>query len=188
MTPRTRAVVTIWPNNPTGAVFPERALRDVNALCRDRASITSAMKYDVLPTDRCVVSPGSFADAEGHTTPVRCRRPWDGRLAHWLHVPPAAGRRGRKYGYGAHLPAGHLSGDAAAAMEPVLSTAVSTSRRSPRRDIVLAELHRSAISGSAGRRRFIAASREREPIHAGGRAADSRVQSGGDSGDGVRPG
>src|SRR6185436_2322487 len=36
ITPRTRAVVTISPNNPTGAVFPEPVLRDVNALCRDR--------------------------------------------------------------------------------------------------------------------------------------------------------
>ena len=33
---RTRAVVTISPNNPTGAVYPESALRDVNALCRKR--------------------------------------------------------------------------------------------------------------------------------------------------------
>jgi aspartate/methionine/tyrosine aminotransferase len=33
LTPRTRAVVTISPNNPTGAVYPERALREVNALC-----------------------------------------------------------------------------------------------------------------------------------------------------------
>jgi aspartate/methionine/tyrosine aminotransferase len=36
MTDRTRAVVTISPNNPTGAVYPEAALRDVNAICRDR--------------------------------------------------------------------------------------------------------------------------------------------------------
>jgi aspartate/methionine/tyrosine aminotransferase len=33
ITPRTRAVVTISPNNPTGAVYPEAALRAVNALC-----------------------------------------------------------------------------------------------------------------------------------------------------------
>ena len=36
ITPRTRAVVTVSPNNPTGAVYPEAALRAVNALCRDR--------------------------------------------------------------------------------------------------------------------------------------------------------
>lgn len=33
LTPRTRAVVTISPNNPTGAVYPETAIREVNALC-----------------------------------------------------------------------------------------------------------------------------------------------------------
>lgn len=33
---RTRAVVTISPNNPTGAVYPEAALREVNELCRQR--------------------------------------------------------------------------------------------------------------------------------------------------------
>ena len=36
ITPRTRAVVTVSPNNPTGAVYPEPALRAVNALCRSR--------------------------------------------------------------------------------------------------------------------------------------------------------
>ena len=34
--PRTRAVVTISPNNPTGAVYPEPVLRRINTLCRDR--------------------------------------------------------------------------------------------------------------------------------------------------------
>ncbi len=33
---RTRAIVTISPNNPTGAVYPESALREVNELCRQR--------------------------------------------------------------------------------------------------------------------------------------------------------
>lgn len=36
ITPRTRAIVTVSPNNPTGAVYPEDALRAVGALCRDR--------------------------------------------------------------------------------------------------------------------------------------------------------
>lgn len=36
ITPRTRAVVTVSPNNPTGAVYPEATLRAINALCRDR--------------------------------------------------------------------------------------------------------------------------------------------------------
>lgn len=33
ITPRTRAIVTVSPNNPTGAVYPEAALRAVNHLC-----------------------------------------------------------------------------------------------------------------------------------------------------------
>jgi aspartate/methionine/tyrosine aminotransferase len=36
ITPRTRAVVTISPNNPSGAVYPESALRQVNRLCAER--------------------------------------------------------------------------------------------------------------------------------------------------------
>jgi aspartate/methionine/tyrosine aminotransferase len=36
ITPLTRAVVTVSPNNPTGAVYPEAALRAVNDLCRAR--------------------------------------------------------------------------------------------------------------------------------------------------------
>src|SRR5437899_3157809 len=35
ITDRTRAVVTISPNNPSGAVFSETALREVHALCGD---------------------------------------------------------------------------------------------------------------------------------------------------------
>jgi aspartate/methionine/tyrosine aminotransferase len=36
ITPRTRAIVTVSPNNPTGAVYPEAALRAVNQLCAAR--------------------------------------------------------------------------------------------------------------------------------------------------------
>ena len=35
ITPRTRAIVTVSPNNPTGAVYPESDLRAVNALCSE---------------------------------------------------------------------------------------------------------------------------------------------------------
>ena len=34
VTPKTRAVVTISPNNPSGAVYGEEALREVNEMCR----------------------------------------------------------------------------------------------------------------------------------------------------------
>jgi aspartate/methionine/tyrosine aminotransferase len=36
ITPKTKAIVTISPNNPTGAVYPETDLRAVNALCAER--------------------------------------------------------------------------------------------------------------------------------------------------------
>ena len=36
VTSRTRAIVTVSPNNPSGAVYPADALRDVNALCAGR--------------------------------------------------------------------------------------------------------------------------------------------------------
>ena len=36
VTPRTRAIVTVSPNNPTGAVYDEASLRAVNELCRER--------------------------------------------------------------------------------------------------------------------------------------------------------
>ena len=35
ITPKTRAIVTMSPNNPSGAVYPDAALRAVNALCRE---------------------------------------------------------------------------------------------------------------------------------------------------------
>jgi len=35
ITPRTRAIVTVSPNNPTGAVYSQAALREVNQICRD---------------------------------------------------------------------------------------------------------------------------------------------------------
>jgi aspartate/methionine/tyrosine aminotransferase len=36
ITPRTRAIITVSPNNPTGAVYPPAALRAVNQLCAER--------------------------------------------------------------------------------------------------------------------------------------------------------
>ncbi|MBL1175986.1 pyridoxal phosphate-dependent aminotransferase [Pantanalinema sp. GBBB05] len=36
ITERTRAIVTVSPNNPTGVVYPEADLRQVNQLCRDQ--------------------------------------------------------------------------------------------------------------------------------------------------------
>jgi aspartate/methionine/tyrosine aminotransferase len=69
ITPRTRAVVTISPNNPSGAVLSEASLREVNALCRDRGIYHIAdepYEYFTYGSARHV-SPASFPEAAGHT-------------------------------------------------------------------------------------------------------------------------
>jgi aspartate/methionine/tyrosine aminotransferase len=66
---RTRAVVTVSPNNPTGAVYPEADLRAVNALCKARGVFhihDEAYEYFTYG-DVEQFSPGSIADAAGHT-------------------------------------------------------------------------------------------------------------------------
>ena len=68
-TPRTRAVVTVSPNNPTGAVYPESDLRALNAWCRDRGVFhisDEAYEYFTYGTARHF-SPGSIDAAADHT-------------------------------------------------------------------------------------------------------------------------
>jgi aspartate/methionine/tyrosine aminotransferase len=66
---RTRAVVTVSPNNPTGAVYSEDALRAVNALCRERGvchvhdETYEYFTYDNVPH----FSPGSIDGSAAHT-------------------------------------------------------------------------------------------------------------------------
>jgi aspartate/methionine/tyrosine aminotransferase len=69
ITPRTRAVVTISPNNPTGAVYPAEALREVNALCAERGIYhVHDEAYEYFTYDGAEhVSPGAFEGAAGHT-------------------------------------------------------------------------------------------------------------------------
>jgi aspartate/methionine/tyrosine aminotransferase len=69
ITPRTRAIVTVSPNNPTGAVFTEESLRHVNRLCGEHGlfHITDEVyEYFTYGAARHV-SPGCFAGAERHT-------------------------------------------------------------------------------------------------------------------------
>jgi len=67
--PRTRAVVTVSPNNPSGAVYPESDLRAVNALCADRGLFhISDEVYEYFLFDGARhFSPGAIAGAENHT-------------------------------------------------------------------------------------------------------------------------
>lgn len=69
MTERTRAVVTISPNNPTGAVYPEETLRTVNEICRRRGIYhISDEAYEYFTYDgACHFSPGSIEGSSDHT-------------------------------------------------------------------------------------------------------------------------
>ena len=69
VSPRTRAIVTVSPNNPTGAVFPEAALREVNELCRERGLFhISDEVYEYFTYGSAThASPGAFAGAQEHT-------------------------------------------------------------------------------------------------------------------------
>jgi aspartate/methionine/tyrosine aminotransferase len=69
ITPRTRAVVTISPNNPTGAVYSENDLRAVNALCAERGIYhihDEAYEYFVYEGEPHF-SPASIAGSAPHT-------------------------------------------------------------------------------------------------------------------------
>jgi aspartate/methionine/tyrosine aminotransferase len=69
ITDRTRAVVTISPNNPTGAVYRESDLRQVNELCRNNGIYhISDEAYEYFTYDDAEhFSPGSIDDSAGHT-------------------------------------------------------------------------------------------------------------------------
>lgn len=69
VTDRTRAIVTISPNNPTGAVYPEITLRAINGLCRDYGIYhihDEAYEYFVFD-DAKHFSPGSIEGAGAYT-------------------------------------------------------------------------------------------------------------------------
>ena len=69
ITTRTRAIVTISPNNPTGAVYPERQLRAVNELCRRRRLYhISDEAYECFTWNGTShFPPASIPGSEGHT-------------------------------------------------------------------------------------------------------------------------
>jgi aspartate/methionine/tyrosine aminotransferase len=69
ISPRTRAIVTVSPNNPTGAVYPAAALRAVNALCAALGLFhVHDEVYEYFTYDGAVhFSPGSLPGAGAHT-------------------------------------------------------------------------------------------------------------------------
>jgi aspartate/methionine/tyrosine aminotransferase len=69
ITPKTRAVVTISPNNPSGAVYDEAALREVNEICRGCGLYhvnDEAYEYFTYGDARHF-SPGSIEGSAGYT-------------------------------------------------------------------------------------------------------------------------
>ncbi|WP_375472162.1 pyridoxal phosphate-dependent aminotransferase [uncultured Nostoc sp.] len=69
ITPKTRAVVTISPNNPTGVVYSEAALRQVNQICATRSIYhISDEAYEYFTYNGVKhVSPGSFGNSSEYT-------------------------------------------------------------------------------------------------------------------------
>lgn len=68
-TPRTRAIVTVSPNNPTGAVYREADLREVNRLCAERGLYhIHDEAYEYFTYDGVkAFSPASLSGSAGHT-------------------------------------------------------------------------------------------------------------------------
>lgn len=69
ITPRTRAIVTVSPNNPTGAVYPPAALQAVNALCAERGLYHVCDEaYEAFTYDGAVhFSPAAQSGTAPHT-------------------------------------------------------------------------------------------------------------------------
>jgi aspartate/methionine/tyrosine aminotransferase len=69
ITPRTRAIITVTPNNPTGAVYSEADLRAVNTLCAQHGLYhfcDEAYEYFTYEGAQHF-SPGSIPGAHAHT-------------------------------------------------------------------------------------------------------------------------
>jgi aspartate/methionine/tyrosine aminotransferase len=69
LTPRTRAIVTVSPNNPSGAVYDEATLRAVNALCVERGLYhINDEAYEYFTYDGVQhFSPGTIDEGRDHT-------------------------------------------------------------------------------------------------------------------------
>ncbi|MBD2204361.1 pyridoxal phosphate-dependent aminotransferase [Calothrix sp. FACHB-1219] len=77
ITPKTKAVVTISPNNPTGVVYPEATLRAVNQLCRVHRRCAEGTRGIYHISDEAYeyftyngvkhLSPGAFAGSSDYT-------------------------------------------------------------------------------------------------------------------------
>ena len=69
ITNKTRAIVTVSPNNPSGAVYPEETLRKINALCKNQQIYhISDEAYEYFTFDKAKhFSPASISDSSDYT-------------------------------------------------------------------------------------------------------------------------
>ncbi len=69
ITPKTRAIVTISPNNPAGVVYPEKLLREINKICREHNIYHICDEaYEYFTYDQARhFSPASVSDSQDHT-------------------------------------------------------------------------------------------------------------------------
>lgn len=69
ITNKTRAVVTVSPNNPTGAIYPEDVLQEINQICADKGIYhISDEAYEYFTFDGVShFSPASIDGAQNHT-------------------------------------------------------------------------------------------------------------------------
>ena len=72
ITQKTRAIVTISPNNPTGAVYTEKELTDINKLCADHGiyHISDETYEDFVYDDAQHFSIASLTNTEAHTISI----------------------------------------------------------------------------------------------------------------------
>jgi aspartate/methionine/tyrosine aminotransferase len=94
ITPRTRAIVTISPNNPSGAVVPLDVLQAINRLCADRGLLhISDEAYALFGHDSAALwSPGSAPGSGAHTVTLGSLSKSHGMAGWrigWAVVPPA---------------------------------------------------------------------------------------------------
>ena len=73
ITPRTKAIVTISPNNPTGSIYPESDLRSLNELCSTHGLYHIADEvYEYFTYgDALHFSPASISGASEHTITIQ---------------------------------------------------------------------------------------------------------------------
>lgn len=69
ITPKTRAIVTISPNNPTGVIYSEAVLKQINQICRERGIYhISDEAYEYFTYEGIKhISPGAFAGSNEYT-------------------------------------------------------------------------------------------------------------------------